>query len=72
MKRPLTAMAALVLLFSVIAFAAQAGTPVNAQTGAESTIAALQTRVAELEATINARGQKINAQRTQIADLKSG
>ena len=36
----------------------------------EATIAALQTRVAELEATVEARGDKINAQRTQIAELK--
>jgi hypothetical protein len=36
----------------------------------EATIAALQTRVAELEATVEARGEKINAQRTQIAELR--
>lgn len=44
--------------------------PATAQDGAEATIAALQTRVAELEATVEARGDKINAQRTQIAELK--
>ena len=37
----------------------------------ESTIEAYQTQVAELEGTVAARGKKINAQRTQIAELKN-
>jgi hypothetical protein len=37
----------------------------------ESTIESYQTEVAELEGTVAARGQKINAQRTQIAELKN-
>ena len=37
----------------------------------ESTIEAYQTQVAELEGTVSARGKKINAQRTQIAELRS-
>jgi hypothetical protein len=42
----------------------------SAQTGnPEATIAALQTEVAKYKATSAARGDKINAQRTQIAEL---
>jgi len=47
------------------------GGTVTAQTGAESTIEAQATRIAELEGTVSARGEKINAQRTQIAELKN-
>jgi hypothetical protein len=48
------------------------GSPADAQVdGPEATIEALLTRVAELEGTVEARGEKINAQRTQIADLRS-
>ena len=50
--------------------AAAAGSPADAQDGSEATIAALQTRVVELEATVEARGEEIDAQRTQLAELQ--
>ena len=62
---------AFVIIASLIGAAiVGSGAQVDAQDGAEATIAALQTRVAELEATVEARGEKINAQRTQIAGLR--
>lgn len=63
------AVLAAVLLTLVAAIAG--GRPTTAQDeDLEATIAALQTRVAELEATAEARGEKINDQRTQIAELR--
>ena len=44
--------------------------PVSAQDQAEATISALQTRVAVVEATSQARGKTIQTQRTQIAELQ--
>jgi hypothetical protein len=58
---------ALVVVVAVGSFGASAsaeGTP-------EPSVAALETQVSDLQATVDARGAKINAQRTQIADLES-
>ena len=44
------------------------GDGADGQDGAEATIAALRTEVADLMATVSARGEKINRQRTQIAE----
>lgn len=60
-------------LFAAVCMVAavfSSGRAVEAQDGAQATITALQTRVAELKATAEARGEKINAQRTQIAELR--
>ena len=43
----------------------------KAQDGADATIQSLETEVALVRATSQARGKKINAQRTQIAELKA-
>ena len=55
-----------------VATVSAGGAPIMAQDDddLEATIAALQTRVAELEGTVEARGEKINAQRTTIAELR--
>jgi len=55
-----------VLIIAMMAFG-----PASAQDNSQATISALQTQVAELQSTVDARGQKINVQRTQIAELKS-
>jgi hypothetical protein len=47
------------------------GTPSSAQSGEQSTIEALQTENANLQGTVDARGDRMNAQRTQIADLET-
>ena len=43
----------------------------GAQDDIVGTVSALQTQVADLEATAQARGEKINQQRTQVADLRA-
>lgn len=55
-----------VLIIATMAFG-----PASAQDNSQATISALQTQVADLQATVDARGEKINAQRTQIAELKT-
>ncbi len=55
-----------VLIIATMAFG-----PASAQDNSQATISALQTHVAELNSTVVARGEKINLQRTQIADLKA-
>jgi hypothetical protein len=60
-----------IMLFGLLLGAAFSNRGVTAQTGEQSTISALETRVAEVRATSDARGERINAQRTQIADLKT-
>jgi hypothetical protein len=70
LARMLTAALTIVLLFGAIA--AAGWTAGSAQdTGPQATIQAQQTTIAELEGTVQARGKKINVQRTQIADLKT-
>jgi len=54
-----------VLIIATMAFG-----PASAQDNSQATISALQTQVADLQATVDARGEKINAQRTQIAEIK--
>lgn len=70
MSRPIVSMmcALLVLVIGVAAATGQTG----AQTSApEGTVRALKTQVANAKGTSIARGEKINAQRTQIADQKT-
>jgi len=69
MRLRFAAVTALIVLLSSVWL--RVGSSAIAQDGAEATIAALQTRVAELEATAEARGEKINAQRTKIAELEA-
>lgn len=54
----------------VVLLAGSSGRGVGAQDGAEATISALRTEVAGLRATVKARGEKINRQRTRIAELR--
>lgn len=56
----------------IVLSAAYHGSGVGAQDGTEPTIQALKTRVVELKATSEARGEQINEQRTEIAELRSG
>lgn len=69
MKRLVTAVV-VVILVGVLAIDSPPP-DTSAQDGTGPTIVALETRVADLEATVDARGDKINAQRTQIADLEA-
>lgn len=65
----------LLLVVIIIAVASVSGPGGGMAQGDEpdyiATIEVYETRVAELEATVDARGRKINAQRTQIAELKT-
>jgi len=63
------ATAVLATMLVVLLAAATAGNRVGAQDGGEATIEALETRLADAEATSTARGAKINDQRTKIAEL---
>lgn len=48
------------------------GSHISAQdSGPQATISVQETEIADLQGTISARGEKINAQRTQIADQKT-
>lgn len=61
------------LAFALVSVVLFSSGPADAQDADyPATVAALETRVAELEGTVEARGDKINAQRTQIAELKAG
>jgi len=73
LRRPLiVAVPALLLILVIVAQASFGARPTSAQnTGPQGTIAAQQTALAVVKATSAARGQKINAQRTQIADQKT-
>jgi len=62
-------MVLMVMLLTVLIAASTAGTGVEAQDGSEATIEALETQLADAEATSAARGAKINDQRTKIAEL---
>lgn len=69
MKRSTVAFLAVVLVIFGSVFAV--GGPAGAQDDdAEATISALQTEVADQHATSQARGDRINAQKTQIAELR--
>ena len=67
MKRLAITIVAIVTVSSAVFMGDGAG----AQDDIEATVSALQTEVADLEATVQARGEKINRQRTQIADLRA-
>lgn len=60
-----------VIIVLVLGVAYTGGGGVVAQDGAEATIEAQKTEITEIRATSQARGEKINIQRTQIADLKA-
>ena len=70
MARVLTVSLTVVLLLGVIAAAGwTAGSAQN--TSPQATIQAQGTTIANLKATVTARGNKINAQRTQIAEYRT-
>lgn len=77
MRKGLSLMKRLVSVVSVVAIvltllvAASTGTPSKAQTGDQATIEAQETRIAELEGTVDARGERMNAQRTEISALEA-
>ena len=56
----------------VVASALYTGDGADAQDDVEPTVSALRTEVAGLKATVEARGEKINRQRTQIAESRGG
>lgn len=68
MKR-MTAFATVVLV--MLMAASTAGNGAGAQDGSEATIEALETQLADAKATAAARGERINAQRTKIAELSN-
>src|SRR6478752_7712697 len=71
MDMQLRAVAAIALVIgSTLGVALLPSDPVAGRDGAEATIAALHTEVADLKATVRARGDKINAQRTTIAGYR--
>src|SRR5688572_22590530 len=68
MTRYLACLLSVLTVIAVLLFAA--GGSVDAQDdNPEATIAALETQVAEQRATSQARGERINAQKTRIAEL---
>jgi|GEM_PF-6211240 len=67
MRRLSAFIVAIVIILSVT----DTGGGVEAQDGAEATIEAQATEITELRATSQARGARINAQRTQIAELEA-
>jgi len=70
MKRLVSVFSIVALVVSLV-LAASSGTPSSAQTGEQSTIEAQETRISELEKTAAARGQRMNAQRTEIAEFEA-
>lgn len=60
-----------ILAITVLSSALYTGDGAGAQDDIVGTVSALQTEVADLAATAQARGEKINQQRTQIADLRA-
>lgn len=68
MKRLAITISILMLVWS----AASRGEGAGARDDVEATISALRTEVADLEATSQARGDKVNRQRTRIAELSDG
>lgn len=61
----------LVSVILVVLITAGSGPRAGAQDDAEPTISALKTRVVDLKETAEARGDKINEQRTRIAELEA-
>ena len=60
-----------IVVIVVMSFAISTSDGAEAQDDVQVTVSALQTQVADLEATTKARGEKINRQRTQIAGLRA-
>lgn len=56
----------------VVVLSAVHGGGAGAQDDVQTTVSTLRTEVAGLQATSEARGEKINRQRTQIAELRDG
>ena len=71
MNRLVTLISVGLVLCAILIATATSNPSVTAQTREEATIESFQTQVAELKATSTARGKRINAQRTQIAELKT-
>ena len=68
MKRLAIALVTIVAVSSVT----DGGDIAGARDDAEATISALRTEVVHLKSTAEARGEKINRQRTRIAELREG
>jgi hypothetical protein len=70
MKRAFLSLALVLIIFTGVASMAS-GSALQDEEDYEATIEAQQTTIAALEGTVQARGDKINAQRTQIAELRA-